>query len=35
MYPVIPGDVLTGGWETICYALTLLGALAGYLLAWR
>lgn len=35
MYPVIPGDLLTGGWETICFAITLIGAFVSYLLTWR
>jgi len=35
MYPVIPGDALLGGWETICFAITLAGAFVSYLLAWR
>jgi hypothetical protein len=32
---MIPSDVLTGGWETICLALTLISAFVSYLLAWR
>jgi hypothetical protein len=32
---MIPSDALTGGWETICLAFTLVGAFVSYLLAWR
>ncbi len=35
MYPVIPGELFTGGWETICFAITLIGAFVSYLLTWR
>jgi hypothetical protein len=35
MYPVVPSDALTGGWETICFAITLISALVSYLLTWR
>lgn len=31
----MPSDALTGGWETICFAITLIGACISYLLAWR
>ncbi len=35
MYPTVPGDILSGGWETLCYALTVVVALVSYLLCWR
>ena len=35
MYPILPSDVLIGGWELIGYAFTLLAAAASYLLALR
>jgi hypothetical protein len=35
MYPVLPSDILTGGWELICYGFTLIAAVCSYLFFMR
>jgi len=35
MYPIFPGELLTGGLELVCYGFTVLAALASYLLMIR
>lgn len=35
MYPTLPGDLLTGGWEFFCYGVTVVIALVSYLFTWR
>lgn len=35
MYPILPSEVFTGGWELICYAFTFAAAVFSYLLTLR
>jgi hypothetical protein len=35
MYPILPSEILTGGWELICYAFTLAAAMLSYVLMMR
>jgi hypothetical protein len=35
MFPILPGELLTGGLELVCYGFTVLAALASYLLMAR
>jgi hypothetical protein len=35
MYPVLPSEILIGGWEAICYAFTLVAAVLSYLFMLR
>lgn len=35
MYQLLPCDVLTGGWELICYGFTLVTAIISYLFFMR
>jgi hypothetical protein len=35
MYPVIPTDLMAGGYELVCYGFTVAAALISYLLAMR
>jgi hypothetical protein len=35
MHTYVPLEVLTGGWELLCYGGTLVAALFSYLLLWR
>jgi hypothetical protein len=35
MYPILPGDLLTGGWEFFCCGFTAVAAVVGYLFTWR
>lgn len=35
MHTLVPHEVLTGGWELVCYGGTLLAALFSYLYLWR
>lgn len=35
MVPMIPSELLTGGWELICCACTAVAAILSYVLMWR
>lgn len=35
MYSFFPSDILTGGWELICYGFTLAAAVCSYLFFMR
>jgi hypothetical protein len=35
MFPILPGELLTGGLELVCYGFTILAALVSYLLMLR
>jgi len=35
MFPILPGELLTGGLELVCYGFTILAALLSYLLMLR
>jgi hypothetical protein len=35
MLPNLPGDLLTGSWEFVCYGLTVVAAVVSYLFSWR
>ena len=35
MFPILPGELLAGGLELVCYGFTVLAALISYLLMMR